>query len=238
MLRRSGQSVAAWGGRGIAGGTGVALGSTPCARVFMRCETAHDSGMSDTAPQATPHTTPDPHPTWSEPEAHFLQRIVPSFVLTSWLLSLLATAVLATGILLILSAVSDAPLTSTENASLGVSSIAAAFATFIGFVLVQIARLPKVAHDRLVNSLAVAALHVSVAFLILIAELIARGSGWDPASGFGGTWTDQLGNAFIVLERSAVAAIAACLLAVGMVPARGERPVGTQTDPTIQDRQL
>jgi hypothetical protein len=54
----------------------------------------------------------------------------------------------------------------------------------------------------------------------------------------GSAWTSDAGNVLTVLERSSVAAVLACLLAIGMVPARGERPEGTQTDLTPQDRQL
>lgn len=178
------------------------------------------------------------HPTWSEPGVGFWHRIEWGFVLKSWLLCLLVTAVLATIIMAILAAVSDDPLLGTENASLGVSTIAAAFATFIGFVIVQINRLPRVAHDRLTNSMAVAGVHVALAIVVLVVDLISRGVGADFDSFFGGTWTDEIGNAFVVLERSAVAAVAACLLAVGMVPARGDRPEGTQGDHVVQDRQL
>jgi hypothetical protein len=92
----------------------------------------------------------------------------------------------------------------------------------IGFAVVMTLRLVRVQHDRLTNSLAVAALHIAVAGVAALVGVFVSGSP----------------DALIVLERSAAATIIGCGLAVGMVPAVGERPTGTQREPADTDRQL
>lgn len=179
------------------------------------------------------------HVVWDEPDRIDLARLEPGFVVGSWLLGVLATVAifaLSTGVVSIVSA---APITGATNTELGVLTILSAMSTFIGFVVVMVMRLVRVDHDRVVNSLAVAALHVAVALVLFLGELVLRNTTDVAASTFlAGNRFDQLGNAFTVLERSSAAAVIACLLAIGMVPARGARPQGTQTDPTPQDRQL
>lgn len=180
------------------------------------------------------------HVVWDEPDRFALGRLEPTFVLVSWLVALATTVVifaLSTGIVAM---ISDRPLTGETNTELGVLTILSAMSTFIGFVVVMTIRLVRVEHDRVVNSLAVAALHVGIAVLLFLGALAGQAAfdNTGASSIFDGSVTEQLGNVFTVLERSSVAAILACLLAIGMVPARGDRPEGTQTDITPQDRQL
>ncbi|MCW2928279.1 MAG: hypothetical protein JWM86_2247 [Thermoleophilia bacterium] len=180
----------------------------------------------------------EPHPEWGG-DRNPVHGIEMGFVARSWLVCLLATAVLAalgTGFVAL---VSDTPLTGETNTELGVLTIVSAFATFLGFAVAMSVMLTRVAHDRLANSMAVAGLHVAVAVALFAVNLLVRAlTGTDAGSVFDGPWTDEVGNAFTVLERSAVAAIGACLLAAGMVPARGERPARTQTQQAPTDYQL
>lgn len=179
------------------------------------------------------------HPEWGAPDQTILQRIVPGFVLTSWLMCLAASVALAAIGLGIIALISQAPLFGEANTELGVAMIVSAMATFIGFVVVMVLRLPHVSHDRLVNSLSVGIVHVAFAILLFGGNLLVRAVTGDGAGSlFTGAWTDEIGTAFTILERSAVASVLACLLAVGMVPARGPRPAGTQTDLASQDEQL
>lgn len=180
------------------------------------------------------------HPEWGAPDQTLAQRVVPGFVLSSWLLALAASVALFAIGLGVMSLISSRPLFGETNTELGVAMIVAAMATFIGFVTVMVLRLPHVSHDRMVNSLSVAAVHVTFALLLFLGNLAIRGITGEGAGSliFTGTWTDEVGNAFVVLERSAAASVLACLLAVGMVPARGPRPTGTQTDVLPQDEQL
>lgn len=179
------------------------------------------------------------HPEWGAPDQTLASRIVPGFVLTSWLMCLAAAVALFAIGLGIVALISSQPLFGETNTELGVATIVAAMATFIGFVVVMVLRLPHVSHDRMVNSISVAAVHVAFALTLFLGNLAVRGITGDGAGTlFTGAWTDELGNAFVVLERSAAASVLACILAVGMVPARGPRPTGTQTDVLPQDEQL
>lgn len=181
----------------------------------------------------------EPPRTWGTTESDLSSHIEPRFVLISWLLCLLATVVISAVATGIVALASDAPLLGETNTELGVLTVISAFSTFLGFAVVMALRLTHVAHDRLLNSMSVAAVHVALALLLFLGDLALRGiAGVDVGSVFTGPWTDEVGNVFVVLERSSVAAIAACLLAVGMVPARGGRPAGTQTDTTPTDLQM
>ena len=194
----------------------------------------------DTEPtrSASAVSTEAPPAYWGDHELHVWNRLAPGWVVTTWALCIaMALGFAALGTLFAL-AVSDTPITGETNTELGVLTIVAAMSTFIGFVVVLVARLVRVDHDRLVNSLAVAALHVAVAVILFAIELVLQGFGLGAADVFDGPWTDEVGNAFTVLERSSAAVILAALLAVGMVPARGGRPGGTQTGYQPQDRQL
>ena len=181
---------------------------------------------------------PSPHPEWGDHEARVRTRLDFGWIVSTWALCVLAALAIAGVGALIVGSLSETPLTSETNTELGVLTILAAMGTFIGFVVVLVMRLTKVDHDRLSNSLAVAAFHVGVAILLFGTELALQAAGVGVADVFTGPWTDEVGNAFTVLERSAVASILAGLLAAGMVPARGGRPVGTQTEATPQDLQL
>jgi hypothetical protein len=179
------------------------------------------------------------HVVWDEPDRLSLDRLELAFVVSSWAIAMVVTAVIFALSSAIVAALVDDPLFGATSTDLGVMTILAAMSTFIGFVTTMVVRLVRVDHDRVVNSLAVAGIHVLVAVMVFLGSLAARaatGSGLDDV--YDGSMSDRLGNVFTVLERSSAAAIVACLLAIGMVPARGERPVGTQTDLTPQDRQL
>jgi hypothetical protein len=187
---------------------------------------------------ATAVRTDPPPAYWGDHDAHPLERLEPGWVVTTWALCVLMALGLATLGTLFAMAVADTPITGETNTELGVLTIVAAMSTFVGFVVVLVARLVRVDHDRLVNSLAVAALHVLVAIALFAVELALQGLGMGVGDVFDGPWTDEIGNAFTVLERSSAAVILAALLSVGMVPARGDRPTGTQTGYQPQDRQL
>ena len=195
----------------------------------------HDSRSYSSV--AAIHT--EDHVVWDEPDAIDLDRLEVGFVAVSWLIAFAVTAVIFAISSLITAALSDAPLFGAENTDLGVLTILAAMSTFIGFVTTMVLRLVRVEHDRVVNSLAVAAMHVLLAMTVFFVTLAIRAANMESLDTvFTGTVMDRVGNVFTVLERSSVAAIAACLLAIGMVPARGARPRGTQTDHTPQDAQL
>lgn len=168
-----------------------------------------------------------------------ISRVEWGFVVVSWLACLLLSAVIAAIGVAATAAFSETPILGETNTELGVLTVISAMSTFIGFAVMMSLRLTRVSHDRLSNSVAVAVLHIAVAATLFLAELGIRATvGESASSPFDGTWTDELGNAFTVLERSAVAALLACLLAAGMVPARGDRPDGTQREDTVRDRQL
>ena len=175
---------------------------------------------------------------WGDHDANVLDRVVPRWVLATWAMCVGAGLAIALVATIFAAAVSESPLTGETNTNLGLLTIVAAMSTFIGFAVVLTMRLVKVEHDRLVNSLAVAAVHVLMTVGLFAVELILQSLGIGVSDIYDGAWTDEVGNAFTVLERSSAAAILGALLAVGMVPARGDRPAGTQTGATPQDRQL
>jgi hypothetical protein len=189
---------------------------------------------SEPTRSATAVRTDVPPTYWGDHDANPLQRLEPGWVVATWAWCMLASfgvAIVATTFAAI---VADSPITGTSNNDLGLLTIVAAMSTFIGFAVVMTTRLLRVDHDRLVNSLAVAALHLAVALVLFLLSVMIDGFGFR----FESAVTDDIANAFAVLERSSVAAILACLLASGMVPARGDRPAGTQVGATPQDRQL
>lgn len=175
---------------------------------------------------------------WGDHDANVFDRVVPGWVFATWGLCVGAGLAIATVATIFAAAVSETPLTGETNTELGLLTIVAAMSTFIAFAVVLTMRLVKVDHDRLVNSLAVAAVHVLATVGLFSVELVLQSLGIGMSDIYDGTWTDEVGNAFTVLERSSAAAILGALLAVGMVPARGGRPEGTQTGATPQDRQL
>lgn len=162
------------------------------------------------------------HVVWSEGDRNLLGRIEPSFVIASWALCVLAALAVAAVSGAIVALISDRNLLDGSPTELGVITILAAMGTFIGFAIVMTLRLVRVEHDRLSNALAVAALHLVVAGALALV----------------GIFIDGAPDALVALERSAAAAFVACGLAVGMVPAMGGRPLGTQTDQAPTERQL
>lgn len=180
-----------------------------------------------------------PPPTyWGDHDLSPMTRLVPSWVATTWLACLALTFAIAAIATVLVAAFSDSPLTGATNTDLGVLTIIGAMSTFIGFSTMLAARLVRVDHDRFVNSLAVAVLHVGIAVVLFAIELALHSAGMGASDLLDGNGTDEIGNAFTMLERSAAAAFVAALLATGMVPARGDRPTGTQVGATPQDRQL
>lgn len=204
----------------------------------MTSDPTRTPSASTPAASATAVSPDAPPVYWGDHDANPMQRLVPGWVVSTW--AMCAVAALALGALftLIVAAVSDVPITGETNTELGVLTIVAAMSTFIAFAIVLTARLVRVPHDRLVNSVAVALLHIVVAIVLFAVELALQGFGMGVGDVFDGPWTDEIGNAFTVLERSSAAAVVASLLSVGMVPAVGDRPQGTQTGVTAQDRQL
>jgi len=168
-----------------------------------------------------------PHPEWGDHEAHLRTRLDMGWIASTWVLCVAASlAAFAVGAFIV-GSFTDTQVTDPSSTDLGVLTIVAVMSTFMAFVGVLVARLTLVEHDRLANSFAVAALHLVVAGAVFVVTLAIEG-------GISG----QVDTAFSLLERSAAAAVLASLLAVGMVPARGGRPEGTQTGPTSQDYQL
>lgn len=179
------------------------------------------------------------HVVWDDPDRVASGRLEVGFVVTTWLMCVALTVVLFAVSAGIVAVISQRPLGGDTNTELGVLMILSAMSTFIGFVVMMGMRLVHVAHDRVVNSLAVAALHVSVALVLFLGALAVRQiTGSSVSSLLGGGWSEQLGTTFTVLERSAAASVIACLLAIGIVPARGDRPRGTQSGAVDQDRHL
>lgn len=195
--------------------------------------------MDPTRPQSTSAVHPDPPPMyWGDHDANPLERLALGWVASTWVACIALALAIATLASLIVASLSESPLTGAQNTDLGIFTIIGAMSTFIGFAAVITLRLVRVDHDRLINSFAVAGLHVLVSVALFAVELVLQGFGVGIADALQGNLVDQVGNAFTVLERSSAAAIIAALLSVGMVPARGERPTGTQTGATPQDLQL
>lgn len=188
---------------------------------------------------ATRSDAPAPHPEWGDHDRSVLDRIEPRFVVVSWLWGLGTTLAFASIASAVYVLVTGRALTGDVSAEFGVLGLIFAFSTFIGFVVTMFWRLVRVEHDRLTNSMAVAALHVAFAVVLFGIELSVRAAtGTGLTENVEGGWAQEVGNGFLALERSAAASVIACLLAVGMVPARGPRPRGTQHAERNQDAQL
>jgi hypothetical protein len=178
------------------------------------------------------------HPTWGDHETHLWQKLDLGWIATTWLLAMLLGAVFAAVATSIIAMLADTPITGETNTELGIAAVIGAISTFLAFAVVVTFRLVRVEHHRLVNSLSVGVFHVLVAIAAFAVELVLQAAGVGLGDMFDGPGTDEVGNVFATFERSSVGAILGCLLAVGMVPATGERPRGTQVDITPQDRQL
>ncbi len=199
----------------------------------------HVVHMDSNHPHATTAVSDDvPPPYWGDHEARPFVRLEFGWIVTTWAMCLAVGVVIALVSTAIVAALSEAPLTGEQNTTLGVLTIISAMSTFIAFASVITFRLVRVEHDRLANSLGVGVFHVLVAIALFAIELALQGAGIGVGDVLEGTATDEVGNAFTVLERSSVAAILASLLSVGMVPARGGRPKGTQTDALPTEVQL
>jgi hypothetical protein len=88
-------------------------------------------------------------------------------------------------------------------------------ATFFVFLVVLNLRLPSIQHDRMLNSLAVGSVHVGV---VLVGAAVA---GFMDSS-------INLFDARLALIWTAPAALVACLIAPGLLPAEGDSPDGIQ----------
>ncbi len=189
---------------------------------------------SDTARSASAVRTDPPPAYWGDHDANVLDRLEPRWVVATWAMCVGVGLVFAALATVFATIVSEAPITGESGSNLGLLTIIAAMSTFFAFAVTLTLRLVRVDHDRLVNSLAVAFFHVVVAAVIFLLTLALEGFGVSLDDDL----VSDLANALAVFERSAVAAILGAFLAVGMVPARGERPTGVQTGATPQDRQL
>jgi hypothetical protein len=115
--------------------------------------------------------------------------------------------------------------------------VVAAGSAFIAFTAVMFVRLPRIDHDRMLNSLSIGALHAAVATslsLIGIALWIAD-VGIVPVDG---SSSDALVRLSIAVGLTAPAALVACAETAGIMPARGAVPAATQTEDTPRDWQL
>lgn len=178
---------------------------------------------------------PDDHPHWSEPAHDLSHRVSFAWVATTWLLAVACTAAITALALWIV----DMTANPFENGRSGVAMIIAGLATFISFVAVTRARLAKVDNDRLLNSLAVGAMHVVVAIVAFLVGLALTGGSGDGLVGaIPDGLRENLGILFSSLDRSAAAAILAVLLVPGTLPATGPTPPGTQSGALPRDRQL
>jgi hypothetical protein len=172
---------------------------------------------------------PDAQPVWGGHDRRLREKLDLGFIASSWALCFAATLALAALVSGVFTLLSQAPLTGITGTELGVLGIIFGFSTFVAFVMVMTWRLQHVSHDRLVNSMSVAAVHTGLALILFLGELAGRTLfGVGASETFEGGIRQQVGNVFLVLERSAAASVLACLLAVGMVPAYGSRPEGTQ----------
>ena len=195
--------------------------------------------MDSNLPHAATRVSDDvPPPYWGDHDARPLTRLDFGWIATTWALCLLVGMGIAAVATFLVAALSETPLTGEENTTLGVLTIISAMSTFIAFASVITFRLVRIEHDRMVNSLGVGVFHVLVAITLFAIELVLQGFGVGVGDVLEGTPTDEIGNAFPVLERSSVAAFLASLLAIGMVPAVGARPRGTQTEALPTERQL
>ncbi len=185
--------------------------------------------MAELHPTALARAADESHPEWGDHDRSVVDRIEPAFVATSWLASLAVSAVVAVFAIAVFALAADTPLLGATGTELGVATVIGALSTFIGFAATMTWRLVRVDHDRLVNSLAVGVLNIAVAAVVALTEVVVRSStGSGIGDMFQGTDGDQLANTLAVLERTSAAALVGCLLAVGMVPASGDRPSGTQ----------
>ena len=182
--------------------------------------------MTDMHPIALARTVEQPHPEWGDHDQGVADRLDLRFVLQTWAEAILATLAFGGITIGLLELVTDPPITNSDTAfAYGIGTVVFAFATFLCFAGVLVWRLPRLDADRLVNSLAVGIAHVATATVIAAVAIITWAVA-DPSITSG--WIDSLATVLTLLVEGAPAAVFAVLLAVGMVPARGSMPSGTQ----------
>lgn len=173
----------------------------------------------------------DDHPHWSEPAHDLPSRFALGWIATTWLMATAIAAVLSAIAIYVIAVTAD-PFADGRS---GVATIVAGLATFVAFVFTLRSRVCALQEDRLLNSLAVAAMHVLVAGVAIALGVLVAG---DQIGMIPDGFQENLGIVTSALERSSAVAILAALLIPGIVPATGATPAGTQVEPTAQDRQL
>lgn len=168
---------------------------------------------------------------WSQPAEAFTHRIKLGWALVTWLIAM--PFILLSGFIGVLLTDWVNPNDATDAQ---LTLLALVFGTLITFVTVLSFRLLLIDHDRLLNSMMVAAVHVALCIVVLALGFLLPlvGVNWP----IPGSFHDELGVIFTSLERSAAISIVACGLVAGTLPATGGRPAGTQTDAMPTDRQL
>lgn len=173
----------------------------------------------------------DDHPHWSEPAHDLPSRLHLGWIASTWAIAAASAVALTSAAIFLVAATAD-PFADGRS---GVATIIAGLATFIAFIFTLRSRVCTLPDDRLLNSMAVAALHVLVGIAALILGTLVGG---DLISSLPDGFRENLGIVFTAVERSAAVVILAALLIPGIVPATGDVPDGTQDAPTPQDRQL
>jgi len=109
--------------------------------------------------------------------------------------------------------------------------IAGGFGSMLGFLVACLVGLRSIRHDRFVNAMGVAAVHIALLLVVTIVSGIlslTTGSGLSDTIGSGSNFMEA-SVGFFALERSAITAVAGCLLAAALMPSRGDVPGGTQS---------
>jgi hypothetical protein len=167
--------------------------------------------------------------TWTDPDHVVRDGIDARFVVTTWAASFAATLLVVGIAALVIAVAAPGTLGSESSTGLGVLGIVAGIATFLAFATVVSWRLEHFHGDRLVNGLAVSALHLAIAGGAFLVELVARlVLSFDWAATAAADVAASIGDLAALLQLTAATSIVGCLLAIGIVPARGERPSGTQ----------
>ncbi len=162
---------------------------------------------------------------WSHPLERWQDRIQWKFAIVSWAIALAVTVVVTFAAVLVAILVQGG----LSDDDVPIATIVAAFASFLSFFVVLVRRLPKLDHDRFLNSVAVAAIQTAVTLVLGLTSVIVRAS-VDVSTPF-----SELGLIAIV---PVAASIVACISAASMLPARGPAPHGTQTSEEPTDWQL
>lgn len=196
-----------------------------------------DTMTSQTSRSTTTATsTVDPHPEWGDHTTTTLQKVDVPWVLSTWFWCVAATLVFSGIVSAIVAFGGNADLVGTDRGiGYGIGTVIFSLGTFISFTIVLAILLLRERGDRLINSLAISVVHVSAALVIMLGYLAVRAIVAPGAEGLvDGVWADRIGTTVSLLVEASPAAIFACLLAVGMVPAGGQPPAGT-INPTSSD---